>query len=138
VLPWSRELLAHYEDRWDWDYLSNNPGLPWSIELLDDYKDRWNWDFLRAEPFFLYIDIARNPCPLKQLFSLLQDSDIDALMHDENYKKEDVDALMHDENYKKESSTTTSSNFESNRDIEESYSNRYNDWINGTSDPYFD
>ncbi|MGO1650784.1 MAG: hypothetical protein ACTHXT_15695, partial [Sphingobacterium sp.] len=123
-LPWSVELLEHYKDRWDWFYLSDNLGLPWSIELLDDYKDRWDWDVLRAEPVFLYINSARYSCPLKQLFSLLQDSDIDALMHDENYKKE--------------SSTTTSSNFESNRDIEESYSNRYNDWINGTSDPYFD
>ena len=45
-MPWSIELIEKYEDRWDWDGISENQLLPWSIELIEEYKDWWDWDAL--------------------------------------------------------------------------------------------
>ena len=45
-LPWSLELIEHYEGRWDWERLSKNTALPWSFELIEQYKGRWDWERL--------------------------------------------------------------------------------------------
>ena len=45
-LPWSIELLEHFEERWDWSNLSWNKSLPWSVELIERFSDRWNWEAL--------------------------------------------------------------------------------------------
>lgn len=42
-LPWSIELLEHFEERWDWRGLSWNKSLPWSVELIERFKERWDW-----------------------------------------------------------------------------------------------
>jgi len=45
-LPWSIELLEHFEERWNWRRLSWNKSLPWSVELIERYKERWDWEEL--------------------------------------------------------------------------------------------
>jgi hypothetical protein len=53
-LPWSAELIARYEARWNWDMLSRNPALPWSPELVLRFEERWKWNelvFNRAVPW---------------------------------------------------------------------------------------
>ena len=40
---WTADSIAHYQDHWDWQYLSNRTELPWSIELIDQYAERWDW-----------------------------------------------------------------------------------------------
>jgi hypothetical protein len=43
-LPWSEELIARFENHWDWEELSWNEALPWSEELIARYEDRWEWE----------------------------------------------------------------------------------------------
>ncbi len=55
-MPWSMDLLARFQDRWDWRGhwdgvttiygLSANPALPWSKELLARFEDHWDWRYL--------------------------------------------------------------------------------------------
>jgi hypothetical protein len=68
-LPWTEELIARFEDDWNWgdraewdnppddwlEYLprssysgglSSNEGLPWSERLIDRFQHRWHWDWL--------------------------------------------------------------------------------------------
>ena len=45
-LPWSIELLEHFEERWDWHRLSWNKSLPWSVELIERFKESWDWEAL--------------------------------------------------------------------------------------------
>jgi hypothetical protein len=47
-LPWSEELIAKYEFKWDWGRLSRNDELPWSVKLIDRFIDRWVWGALSA------------------------------------------------------------------------------------------
>ncbi|WP_262967075.1 hypothetical protein [Methylobacter psychrophilus] len=42
-LPWSLELIERFEDRWGWNWLSENKGLPWSLELIERFEERWCW-----------------------------------------------------------------------------------------------
>lgn len=51
-LPWSIQLLEHFEDRWDWSSLSWNKSLPWSVELIERFSDRWNWGALSQNTSF--------------------------------------------------------------------------------------
>lgn len=51
-LPWNFNLLDSYANKWNWKYLSGNPNLPWNFELLKKYEDRWNW---RPEEFLSWI-----------------------------------------------------------------------------------
>ncbi len=45
-LPWDEELITRFEDRWDWEQLSEKEALPWSEELIARYEDRWDWEKL--------------------------------------------------------------------------------------------
>ena len=45
-LPWSLELIKRFEDKWDWRRLSWNEGLPWSLELIVRFEDKWVWEGL--------------------------------------------------------------------------------------------
>ncbi|HQV39832.1 MAG TPA: hypothetical protein PLS92_12610 [Flavobacteriales bacterium] len=42
-LPWSKSLIARYEDRWDWKALSRADYLLWSEDLIISFEDNWNW-----------------------------------------------------------------------------------------------
>ena len=35
-------------ERWDWERLSENPGLPWCIELMERCSQRLNWASLSS------------------------------------------------------------------------------------------
>ncbi|HNJ87148.1 MAG TPA: hypothetical protein PKU92_11240, partial [Agitococcus sp.] len=39
----SDELIAKYEDKWDWKWLSWNEALPWSLEFFERFEDKWDW-----------------------------------------------------------------------------------------------
>lgn len=43
ALPWSIPFLERFEDRWDWEKLSQCSYLPWSTELIDRFTDNWEW-----------------------------------------------------------------------------------------------
>jgi hypothetical protein len=38
------DLLARFEDKWDWIGVSCNTACPWSIELIERFKDRFHWE----------------------------------------------------------------------------------------------
>ena len=40
--PLTIDLIALY-DRWEWEALSSNKFLPWSEELLARHEDKWDW-----------------------------------------------------------------------------------------------
>ena len=42
-IPWSEELIARYENGWDWGALSFNTKLPWSEKLIDRFIDKWDF-----------------------------------------------------------------------------------------------
>ena len=42
--PLSEEMIARYEDQWDWEQLSENEALPWDEELIERFEDHWSWD----------------------------------------------------------------------------------------------
>ena len=60
ALPWSEELIARYENKWDWEGedegegLSQNEALPWSKELIVRYEDRWDWSRLPSDALTQY------------------------------------------------------------------------------------
>ena len=43
-IPWSKEIIEHFQDRWVWSSLSRNSGLPLTFELIDEYSNKWDWD----------------------------------------------------------------------------------------------
>jgi hypothetical protein len=48
-IPWTEELIARYENRWDWGNLSLNRSLPWSEKLIDKYLDRWDFGTMNED-----------------------------------------------------------------------------------------
>ncbi|MCB9205502.1 MAG: hypothetical protein H6603_11035 [Flavobacteriales bacterium] len=40
---WTEELIATYEDLWNWERLSNNPTMPWTLSFMQRYQDRLVW-----------------------------------------------------------------------------------------------
>ncbi|HMV61129.1 MAG TPA: hypothetical protein PKC07_07980, partial [Agitococcus sp.] len=46
ALPWSLEFFERFEDKWDWEKLSWNEALPWSLELIERFEDKWDWERL--------------------------------------------------------------------------------------------
>ena len=45
-LSWTEQLLEKYEDKIDWNELSENSGILWTIPMLKKYKHSINWDKL--------------------------------------------------------------------------------------------
>lgn len=43
-LPWSIELIEKYKAKWDWLSLSRNKNLPWTEELIEKFNENWIWD----------------------------------------------------------------------------------------------
>ncbi|WP_318350811.1 hypothetical protein [Aquipluma nitroreducens] len=43
ALPWSIQFLERFENRWDWEKLSQCSYLPWSAELIDRFATNWEW-----------------------------------------------------------------------------------------------
>jgi hypothetical protein len=50
-LPWSTELIEHYQDNWNLTSLILNVALPWSIELIERYQEKWNWEKLESKEY---------------------------------------------------------------------------------------
>lgn len=46
-IDWSIELIEYFENKWDWDNLSNN-NLNWNSNLIAKFKSNWNWNYLSA------------------------------------------------------------------------------------------
>ena len=57
-MPWSTNLIAEFEDKWDWDMLSGYKDwgqakdwiyytslneISWTTEIIERFKNRWNW-----------------------------------------------------------------------------------------------
>ena len=43
----TNELLAKFEDKWDWYYITRQPELDFSdVNLLDRFVDKWDWSFI--------------------------------------------------------------------------------------------
>ena len=40
------ELIEHFADCLDWKCLSVNKLLPWSMDFIDRYEERWDWESL--------------------------------------------------------------------------------------------
>ena len=47
---WSETLLEKYQDKLDWDEVSDNREIQWTIPMLEKFKDRINWDVLSRNP----------------------------------------------------------------------------------------
>ena len=47
-LSWTEQLLEKYEDKIDWNKLSENRDILWTIPMLQKFKYRINWDKLSA------------------------------------------------------------------------------------------
>jgi hypothetical protein len=43
--PVPEELLAQYEDVFDWTQLSRNTAIKWSPHILEKFKNNWNWGY---------------------------------------------------------------------------------------------
>lgn len=48
-VPWTEELIARFENEWDWADLSSNERLPWSEKFIDKYLDRWDFGTILDE-----------------------------------------------------------------------------------------
>ena len=47
---WSENLLEKYQDKLDWNEISENRKIQWTIPMLDKFKDRINWDVFSMNP----------------------------------------------------------------------------------------
>lgn len=47
---WSETLLEKYQDKLDWDEVSDNREIQWTIPMLEKFKDRINWDAFSMNP----------------------------------------------------------------------------------------
>ena len=47
---WSETLLEKYQDKLDWNEVSDNREIQWTIPMLEKFKDRINWDVLSRNP----------------------------------------------------------------------------------------
>jgi hypothetical protein len=70
-LPWSKELMEKFIDKWYWTDLSRNPWIPWTLDLLEYFNDYWDWDILQYFPDMW--DKVFNP--------LLNDDTIDMILN---------------------------------------------------------
>ena len=53
---WSETLLEKYQDKLDWDEVSDNREIQWTIPMLEKFKERINWDvFIIANKLVLNI-----------------------------------------------------------------------------------
>ena len=44
--PWSEQLLEKYQDKVDWNEVSDNDNMLWTASMLEKFKDRIDWDAL--------------------------------------------------------------------------------------------
>ena len=49
-LCWTEQLLEKYQDKIDWNELSENRNILWTIPMLQKFKHRINWDNLSRYP----------------------------------------------------------------------------------------
>ena len=52
-----QEMINRFEDKWNWNYLSENTGIYWNLNLLKKYETKWNWKNLSAN-----ISMCFDPC----------------------------------------------------------------------------
>ncbi|MCX7167750.1 MAG: hypothetical protein NTV11_15945 [Rhodocyclales bacterium] len=50
--PLTASEIVQYQDRWDWELLSNNTNLDLTDELVSKFEDRWSWRSLIKHPAF--------------------------------------------------------------------------------------
>ena len=44
AVPFTKQLITKYKDKWDWTALTDNPSIHWSEELLNEFHDYWAWE----------------------------------------------------------------------------------------------
>ena len=44
AIPFTKQLIWKYKDKWDWTALTDNPSISWTEKLLDEFKDYWSWE----------------------------------------------------------------------------------------------
>jgi hypothetical protein len=60
VLPWSKELIEKYKDKWDWEGLTMNQSIPWTLELIKQFEDKIDWFVDRGEPVYCVGTLSGN------------------------------------------------------------------------------
>ncbi len=50
ALPWSLNLLKHFEDNWQWESISQNHHIPWDTEIIREFKDKLYFEHLSGMP----------------------------------------------------------------------------------------
>ena len=49
-IPWSNELIAKYQNLWDWEYLHRNPSVNWNFDLIENNIEYLNWSYISSYP----------------------------------------------------------------------------------------
>lgn len=60
-LPWSKELILKYKDKWDWRLLTINENIVWTDEMVNLFYDEIRWDVIcENKSFKLDLDFFIN------------------------------------------------------------------------------
>ncbi len=46
--PWSEQLLEKYQDKVDWNEVSNNNTMLWTVSMLERFRNKLNWTALSS------------------------------------------------------------------------------------------
>lgn len=46
--PWSEQLLEKYQDKVNWDKVSNNNAMLWTVSMLEKFHNKLNWNTLSS------------------------------------------------------------------------------------------